>query len=85
VKIAAGPGHQHEREALKDGSSADESMSNQGQTWPRGKTSANDEAKPDVEKSPEEVAAEQNRVLEAKTKFRAEAETSSRQLPNQTI
>jgi hypothetical protein len=60
-------------------------MSNQGHTGPRGETSANDEAKPDVEKSPEEVAAEQNMVLKAKTKIRAEAETSSRQLPNQTI
>jgi hypothetical protein len=38
---------------------------------------ANDEAKPDTKKSPEEVASEQNRVLEAKAETRTEARTSS--------
>jgi hypothetical protein len=52
LKTSEDSGHQHKREALKDGSSADESGSNQGQTGPRSKTSANDEAKPDVEKNP---------------------------------
>jgi hypothetical protein len=40
-----------------DGSSADRSRSSQGQTRPWSETLANDEAKPDAEKGPEEVAA----------------------------
>jgi hypothetical protein len=50
----------------------------------RSKTLANDEAKPDKEKGPEEVAVEQDRVLRAKAKNKTEAETSSRQSPNWT-
>jgi hypothetical protein len=46
---------------------------------------ANGEAKTDMEKSPEEVAAEQNRVLEAKAETRIEAGTGSRRPPNQTV
>jgi hypothetical protein len=38
---------------------------------------ANGEAKPDVEKSPEEVATEQDRVPEAKAETRIEVRTSS--------
>jgi hypothetical protein len=50
----------------------------------RSKTLANDEAKPDKEKGPEEVAVEQDRVLRAKAKNKTEAETSSQQSPNWT-
>jgi hypothetical protein len=85
LKMASDLGHWNEQKALKYGSSTDESGSNQGQTRPRSETSANDEAKPDMEKSLEEVAPEQNRVLEVKAKIRKEAETSSRQLPNRTV
>jgi hypothetical protein len=45
---------------------------------------ANDEAKPDTERSPEEEAAGQNKVSEAKTETRIEAETSLRRPPNWT-
>jgi hypothetical protein len=38
---------------------------------------ANDEAKPDVKRGPEEVAAEQDKVLRARTEARIEAGTSS--------
>jgi hypothetical protein len=48
----------------------------------RSKSSADGKAKPDVEKSPEEVTAEQNKVLEAKTETKMKAGTSSRQPPN---
>jgi hypothetical protein len=43
---------------------------------------ANDEAKPNTEKSPEEVAAEQDKVPEAKEETRTEAGTSLQQPPN---
>jgi hypothetical protein len=48
----------------------------------RSETSAIDKTKPDVEKGPEEVAAEQNRGPEAKTDTRTDVGTSSRHLPN---
>jgi hypothetical protein len=48
-------------------------------------TSANDETKPNVGKSPKEVAVEQNKVLEAKTETRTRARTSSRHPPNRTV
>jgi hypothetical protein len=41
---------------------SDESKSSQGQIGPMSKTWANDEAKPDMEKGLEEVAAEQSKV-----------------------
>jgi hypothetical protein len=41
-------------------------------------SSANGEAKPDVERSTEEVAAKQNKVLGVKTEASTEAGTSSR-------
>jgi hypothetical protein len=44
----------------KDESSADVSRGNQGQTGLRGETSANDKEKHNMEKSLEEVAAEQS-------------------------
>jgi hypothetical protein len=43
----------------------------------RSETSINDEVKPDDEKGPEEVAAEQDRVLGAEAKIMTEAGTSS--------
>jgi hypothetical protein len=52
---------------LKDGSSAGQSGGSQEKIGSRSQTSANDETKPNVEKSPEEVAAEQNKVSEVKT------------------
>jgi hypothetical protein len=55
---------------LKDGSSANRTEGSQGKTGPRSKSSANGEAKPDMEKSSEEVVAVQNRVLEAKAETR---------------
>jgi hypothetical protein len=71
-KTAAAPGHRHEQGTTKDGSSTDEPGSSQGRTGPRNDTSANDEVKPDAEKSPKEVAAEQDRVPEAKTETKTE-------------
>jgi hypothetical protein len=44
----------------------------------RSESSANGEAKPDAEKSLEEVAAEHDRVPEVNTETRTEARTSSR-------
>jgi hypothetical protein len=77
--------HHHEQRALKDGSSADERGSSHGRTWSRSKTSNNDEAKPDAEKSLEEVAAEQDRVPEAKIETKIESETCSQWPPNRTV
>jgi hypothetical protein len=84
-KTAAAPSRWHEREAPKDGSSADEPRSRQGRTWLRSKTLANDEAKHDAEKSPEEVVAEQDRVSEVKVEMKIEAGTSSWWPPNRTV
>jgi hypothetical protein len=78
VKIAAGPGHQHEREALKDGSSTDQLGSSQERTRSRSESLANGEVKPDAEKSSKKVAIEQDRVPEAKAENKIEAGTSSR-------
>jgi hypothetical protein len=58
LKTTAAPSHWHEREALKDGSSTNQLRSSQERTWPGSESSANGKAKPDAEKSPEEVAAE---------------------------
>jgi hypothetical protein len=49
------------------------------------KVLANSEARPDIERNPEEVAEEQNRVLKVKIEVRIEAEPSSRCPPNRTI
>jgi hypothetical protein len=62
----------------KDGSSTDGSGGSQGQTGLRSEDSTNvNKAKPDVEKSPEEVAAEQIMAQGKKTEASAEAGTSS--------
>jgi hypothetical protein len=45
----------------------------------------NNEAKPNTEKGPGEVASEQDRVLEEKAKTKTEAETSSRRPPTQMV
>jgi hypothetical protein len=50
----------------------------QEKTGSGSESSTNVEAKPDAERSPEEVAAEQSRVPEAKAETRTEAKTSSR-------
>jgi hypothetical protein len=76
-KIAAAPGHLHERETPKDGSSADQPGSSHGQTWPRSTTSANDEAKPEEEKGLEEVEIEQDRVPGAEAKKKTEVGSNS--------
>jgi hypothetical protein len=76
-EAATALGHQHEQEELKDGPSADQPESSQGRTGPRSKSSANGQAKPNTEKSPEEVAAEQNKVFKVNVETRTEAGTSS--------
>jgi hypothetical protein len=58
-------------------SSIDESWGNQDQTGPRSGTSADDEAKPDMEKGPEKVAAKQNKAQDEETKIRTESVASS--------
>jgi hypothetical protein len=50
---------------------------NQGRTGPRSKSLANGEAKLDAEKSPEEVAAEQDKVLEVKAETKTGVRLSS--------
>jgi hypothetical protein len=67
-------GCQHERGALKHGSSAGQSGSSQEKTGLRSETSVNDKAKPDAERSPKEVVEEQNKVPEAKAKTETEAD-----------
>jgi hypothetical protein len=52
---------------------------------PRNETSTNDETKPNMGKSPEEEAVEQNKVSEMKTEIRTEVGTSSRRPPNRTV
>jgi hypothetical protein len=53
-----------------------------GRTRPRNESSANNEAKLDVEKGTEEVAAERDRVPGVKAETRTEVRASSRQPPN---
>jgi hypothetical protein len=62
----------------KEGSSTDQPGSSQGRTGPRSKSLANGKAKPNAKKGPEEVAAEQDKVSEAKAQTRIEAGASSR-------
>jgi hypothetical protein len=66
LKIVAIPGHWHEKKAPKEGSSTNDPGSSRGRTWLRSETLADNEAKPNMEKSLEEVAVEQDRILEAK-------------------
>jgi hypothetical protein len=84
-EAASAPGHRHEQYALKDGPSADQLENSQGRTRPRSESSTDGRAKPDMEKSPEEVAVEQNRVLVAKAEIRTGAGTSSWRPPNRTV
>jgi hypothetical protein len=84
-EIGAAPGRWHEQEALKNGPSTDQLESGQGKTGSRSESSADDEAKLDAKKSPGEVAAEQDRVLEVKAETKTEARTSSWWPPNQTV
>jgi hypothetical protein len=84
-KATTAPSHRHKQEALKDGSSANHPGISQERIGPRRESSANGEAKPDMEKSLEEVAAEQDRVSEVKVETKIEARTSSRRPPNHTV
>jgi hypothetical protein len=76
-KIATAPDRQHEQGASMNRSSADQPGSNQGRIGPRSETSANDKAKPDAEKSLEEVATKWDMVPKAKAETKIEAGTSS--------
>jgi hypothetical protein len=76
LKIATTPSQQHEQWAPKDGSSADESGSSRGQIGLRSETSANEEAKPNVEKGPEMVEIEQSKVPGEKGETKIEDGTS---------
>jgi hypothetical protein len=76
-EAAAAPSHRHEQEGLKDGSSANQIGNSQERTGPKRESSTNGEAKPDTEKSPEEVAVEQDKVWEVKAETKIEAGTSS--------
>jgi hypothetical protein len=69
----------------KDGSATDQLGSSQGRIGLGSESLANGEAKPDAEKSPKEVAAEEDRVPEAKVETKTEAGASSRQPPNQIV
>jgi hypothetical protein len=62
LEAVAALGHWHEQGALKDEPSVHQPESSQGGTGPRSKSSADGKANPNAEKSPEEVAVEQNRV-----------------------
>jgi hypothetical protein len=53
-----------------------------GGQGPRSKSSTDGEAKPDVEESLEEVAAEQDMLPKVKVENKIEAGASSRQSPN---
>jgi hypothetical protein len=76
-EVAATLDHRHEKEALKDGPSADQPESSQGRIGLRRESSANGEVRADTEKSIEEVAAEKNMDLEVKAETRTEVETNS--------
>jgi hypothetical protein len=77
-EATAAPNHQHEREAMKDGTSTDQPESSQVRTGPRSKSLTGGKVNPDAVKSPEEVATKQDKVLEVKVETSIEAETSSR-------
>jgi hypothetical protein len=83
-EAATAPSRQQEQET-PNGSSVDQQGSIQGKTGPRSETSADDEAKPDAQRGLEEVAAEQDKVLGARTEARTEAGTSSQWPPNRTV
>jgi hypothetical protein len=80
--LHAAPGHQHDLEASKSGSSADQSGGSQGQTRLRSETSVDGKVKPDTERNPEDVAVVQNKIPRVKTKTRTKAGTSSQQPQN---
>jgi hypothetical protein len=85
-KSAAAPGQQHKQWVPKNGSSTNGSGGSQDQTGLRSEASAdNDNVVPNVERSPEEVAAKPNKVLEEKAETKTEARTSSQWSPNRTL
>jgi hypothetical protein len=79
------PGRWHEQDALKDRPSVDQLESSQGRTGVRSESSVDGKAKPDAEKNPEEVAAEQNRVPKVKAEIMTGAGTSSRWVSNRIV
>jgi hypothetical protein len=79
-KTATTPGQQRKHWVPKGGSSAYGSGGCQGQARPRSEASAKDnKAKPDAEKSPEEVAVEQVNTQGEKIDANVEVEMSSQQ------
>jgi hypothetical protein len=70
-------GHQQGRRASGQEKRTGEPRSRQGKIGLRSETSANDEAKPDGEKSLEEVVVEQDRVPEVKVETKIEVGTNS--------
>jgi hypothetical protein len=66
-------------------SSTDESRGNQDQAGSSSRTSADDEAKPNVEKGLEKVATKQNKTQDEETEIRAEIVASSQQQPNRIV
>jgi hypothetical protein len=70
---------------LEGVSSVDGSRGNQDQAGMRSGTLVDDEAKHDMEKGPEEVAAKWNKAQGEETDIRAEAVASSQQQPNWTV
>jgi hypothetical protein len=83
-KAAVAPSHQQEQ-VTPNGSSVNQQGSIQGKAGPRSETLADDEAKPNSEKNPEEATAEQSKVSGAKTKTRTEAGANSQQPQNRTV
>jgi hypothetical protein len=64
--LHAAPGHQHDLEASKSGSSADQSGGSQGQTRPRSETSADGKVKPGEKSRGRRSSAEQDSESEDK-------------------
>jgi hypothetical protein len=69
----------------KDGCLAVELGSSQGQIGPRSVYLANGKEKLNAERKSEEVATEQDRVLDAMAETKVETGTSSQWAPNRTI
>jgi hypothetical protein len=85
LKTAAAPGQQNRQWMPKDSYFDDGSGGSQSQTRPRSETLVNDKAKPNAERSLEEVAIEQIKDQGEKIEASVEAETSSQQPPNWAI
>jgi hypothetical protein len=85
-KSIAAPGQQHKQWVPKNGSSVDGSRGSQDQTWLRSEAlTDNDNVVPNMERSPEEVAAKLNKVPEEKAETKIEVRTNSQRPPNRTL